>query len=351
MTNLLHIGPRQIGARQPTFVIAEIGVNHDGSLSRALELVHHARHAGADAVKLQIFSAQRLMHGSADFASYQHPCAADDHPQMMLERLELPRDAMRRVVDQIVEAGMIPLATPFSPEDVRTIQELELPAIKIASPDLVNAPLLNAAAASGKPLLLSTGAATMDEVNRTVARLSCADVDFALLHCVSSYPTSNADANLRWIEELTGRFGVPVGFSDHTTEPLAGALAVAAGACIVEKHLTYDRAADGPDHAASADPEDFQKYVAAIRLADQMLGATGKRVLDCELDVRRVSRQSLVAARDINAGVPIGPGDLTVQRPGTGVPAGEVARIVGCRPRRSIPAGTLLQWDMLSDAA
>lgn len=349
MSDVLHIRSRPVGTRRPIFVIAEMGVNHDGSLDRALELVEHARRAGADAVKLQIFSARRLVHDSATFASYQS--VADDRPEAMLRRLELPCSAQRAVVDRIIAAGMIPLATPFSPQDVQTIQQLDLPAIKIASPDLVNVPLLNAAAATGKPLLLSTGAATIDEVNRTVARLTCADIRFALLHCVSSYPTSITDANLCWIGEFAGRFGVPVGFSDHTTEPIAGALAVAAGACIVEKHLTYDRAAPGPDHAASADPVEFAKYVSAIRLAEQMRGTAGKRLLDCEQDVRRVSRQSLVAARDIEAGVPIDPFDVTVQRPGTGLPAAEVTQVVGRRPRRSIPAGTLLQWDMLSDAA
>jgi sialic acid synthase SpsE len=142
-----------------------------------------------------------------------------------------------------------------------------------------------------------------------------------------------------------------VGLSDHTTEPLAGALAVAAGACIVEKHLTYDRTAAGPDHSASAAPTEFADYVSAIRLTEQMLGVAGKRVLDCELDVRRVSRQSLVAARDIDGTAPIAPSDVTVQRPGSGVPAADIARVVGRRPSRFIPAGTMLQWDMLSDAA
>jgi N,N'-diacetyllegionaminate synthase len=203
----------------------------------------------------------------------------------------------------------------------------------------------------GKPLLISTGASTGDEVNDVVARLNGAEANFALLHCVSSYPTHRADANLCWVAELAARYGVPIGYSDHTNEPMSGALAVMSGACIIEKHLTYDRSARGPDHAASADPEQFAAYVAAIRLAETMRGVPGKRVLDCERDVRRVSRQSLVAVRDIGVGQQIQSTDLTVQRPGTGVPAAEAVKIVGRRPCRAIAAGTMLQWDMLSDAA
>jgi N-acetylneuraminate synthase/N,N'-diacetyllegionaminate synthase len=351
MSDALHIGTRTIGAGLPTFVIAEIGVNHDGSPERAMELVRHARRARADAVKLQIFSADRLMHGSATFASYQRQHVADETPDGMLRRCELRAQDLQRIADSIRSEGMIPLATPFSPQDVQVIRQLDLPAIKIASPDLVNLPLLSAAAAARRPLLVSTGAATMDEVHQTVARLIGAEVEFALLHCVSSYPANTADANLCWIDELAARFEVPVGLSDHTTEPQAGALAVMAGACIVEKHLTYDRRAPGPDHAASADPDEFAAYVAAIRLAETMRGAPGKHVLGCERDVRRVSRQSLVAARDIRAGAPIDAEDLTVQRPGTGVPAAKAPSVIGRRPRKAIAAGTMLQWDMLNDAA
>src|SRR5262249_7788821 len=146
---------------------------------------------------------------------------------------------------EIRDRGLIPLATPFSPRDVSLLVELRLPAIKIASPDLVNYPLLKRAGATNLPMLLSTGAATMDEIDRTMMWLGQWQVPAALLHCISSYPASPEDANLCWIKELEQRHGVAVGFSDHTTHELAGALAVAAGACIVEKHLTYDRTASG----------------------------------------------------------------------------------------------------------
>lgn len=346
----IHIHRRKIGPGRSTFVIAEIGVNHDGSLVRALELVRVARDCGADAVKLQIFSARSLMHASSSFATYQKDRCADADPSAMLRKYELREDALREVVGAIRNLGMVPLATPFSPADVDTVESLDLPALKIASPDLVNRVLLERAAQAHRPLLVSCGAATMDEVSDAVAWLREWNASFALLHCVSSYPTPAEQANLCWIGELASWFDVPVGYSDHTTDVHSGAIASAFDACIVEKHLTYDRAAAGPDHAASADPQQFAQYVAMIRSADRMRGTSGKRVLDIERDVRRVSRQSLVLSRPVGAGDMIDQADVTVQRPGTGIPAADISMAIGKRAIRPLAAGTLLTWDML-DAA
>jgi sialic acid synthase SpsE len=258
---------------------------------------------------------------------------------------------LRRIVGEIRRLNLLPLATPFSPEDVGVIESLDLPAIKIASPDVVNWPLLRRAARSGLPMLVSTGAANLNEISSSVAWLRGWGARFALLHCISSYPTPAQSANLCWIGELAERFGVPVGFSDHTTEVVAGAMAVAAGAVILEKHLTYDRGAAGPDHAASLDPHDFADYVQLVRLAERMRGTKGKRVLEIEREVRTVSRQSLVAARDLPAGHRIAEQDLKVQRPGTGIPASALPSIVGQRTSHAIKAGQMLNWQILSDAA
>ncbi|MGD0542616.1 MAG: N-acetylneuraminate synthase family protein, partial [Tepidisphaeraceae bacterium] len=222
-----------------TMVVAEIGVNHDGSLECALALVKAAAQSGADAVKLQIFRADRLMHESAAFAGYQKHSMLDATPIDMLRRFEMDEPELREIVAAIAAAGMIPLATPFSAEDVAVIESLNLPAIKIASPDVVNWPLLKRAAKTRLPLLVSTGAANINEISSSVAWLRGWDAAFALLHCISSYPTPAGNANLCWIRELSERFDVPIGYSDHTTQVMGGALAVAAGAVIVEKHLTY----------------------------------------------------------------------------------------------------------------
>lgn len=345
----IQIGSRGIGPGEPTFIIAEIGVNHDGSLQRALELVRLAASCGADAVKFQVFRATQLLNAASVFADYQKAMTADNTPIDMLRRYELETAEVRQVVREIISLRMVPLATPFSPADVDVIESLRLPALKIASPDLVNRPLLQCAAKLRKPMLVSTGAAEMAEVETTVAWLREWDAQFSLLHCVSAYPTPMNQAHLCWIGELA-KFDVPVGYSDHTTETVCGALAVAAGAAVIERHLTYDRAARGPDHAASSDPVQFQRYVRLIREAEQFRGIAGKHLLDVEQDIRTVSRQSLVMRRNIEAGEVLREQDLTVQRPGTGVPAAQICNAVGRRVSKAIAAGVLLQWDML-DAA
>jgi N,N'-diacetyllegionaminate synthase len=347
---MLRIDGRLVGPRQRTLVVAEIGVNHDGSVDRAIELVQHASSAGADAVKLQVFRATTLIHPSSKFAQYQKQRVREANPAAMLKQYELSREALAHVLEAAHELKLTPLATPFSPDDVDLIDELNLPAIKIASPDLVNQLLLARAAGTGRPIIVSTGAAMMPEVEQAVAWLNQWRAPFALMHCVSSYPTPANQAHLCWIDELA-RFGVPVGYSDHTTELLAGAMAVAAGACIVEKHLTYDRSASGPDHSSSANPVEFAEYVRLIRSAEAMRGSAGKHVLEIERDVRTVSRQSLVLARDLEVGEVIRMGDLTVQRPGTGIAPADVAAAAGRAAKVQLRKGTMLQWDMLTDAA
>lgn len=349
--NAIQLSQSPLFSHRGTLVIAEIGVNHDGSLDRAMELARAASQCGADAVKLQVFRADRLMHSSSEFAEYQKLSILDESPIDMLRRYELDESELRQIVAEIHRLGMMPLATPFSPEDVTLIQSLDLPAIKIASPDVVNWPLLERAARAGLPLLISTGAANLNEISSSVAWLRGWQARFALMHCISSYPTPAKDANLCWIGELAERFSVPVGFSDHTTDILTGSLAVASGAAILEKHLTYDRRATGPDHAASLDSQGFGEYVRLVRLCEQMRGKPGKRVLESEKDVRQLSRQSLVAARDLPAGHCIQAQDLIVQRPGSGIPASAWPSIVGQRTSHAVKAGQMLSWRILSDAA
>ncbi|HEX8910776.1 MAG TPA: N-acetylneuraminate synthase family protein [Humisphaera sp.] len=346
-TKTLQVGGREVGPGKPTFVIAELGVNHDGNLNKALELVKVAAACGADAIKLQVFRATTLMHPSAAFAGYQRERVAESNPIDMLRRYELSRDDLRTIVRAATDLRLATLATPFSLSDVDTLAGLRLPAVKIASPDLVNLPLLREVAHLGRPMILSTGAATLDEVRTTAGWLDGLHVPYALLHCVSSYPVAAADAQLGWVSELDRAFDVPVGYSDHTTHPMAGALAVAAGATILEKHLTYDQRARGPDHSASADPALFERYVRHVREADAMRGLPGKCVLGCERDVRTVSRQSLVLRRTLRAGEQIAAKDLAVQRPGTGISAARWDDVVGSRAACDIPAGTMLQPDMV----
>ncbi|MBV8781825.1 MAG: N-acetylneuraminate synthase family protein [Phycisphaerae bacterium] len=347
--NTMRIGERIIGRGHPTFIIAEIGVNHDGSVDRALELAGTAADCGADAVKLQIFRADQLMHGGAGFAEYQRQRISASNPAEMLRRYELSDSDLLAIVNHIRERNLVPLATPFSISDVERIETLDLPAIKIASPDIVNRPLIRRAMRAKRPMLISTGAATIGEVGRCVDWTLGNSV--ALLHCISSYPVEVSDAHLAWIRELSVRFNVPMGYSDHTIDENAGAFAVAAGACVIEKHLTYDCSATGPDHTASADPAAFARYVRAIRRAEQWMGSGPKRVLPAETDVRSISRQSLVLARAVHAGERIRAEFLLTQRPASGISAADLDDVVGRFTNCDLPAGTMLQWDMIASVA
>ncbi len=335
----MKIGPVDLSQR--VLVIAEIGVNHDGSVDRALELVRAAARAGADAVKVQVFVAERLMHPSARFADYQVGRTEASDPIAMLRQYELDDAALSRIVEEAAKRSLVTIATPFSPEDVPRVVAMGAAAIKIASPDLVNALLLQHACETRLPMIVSTGATTPDEIGGAVGWLTPRCASLALLHCVSSYPTPAEQANLRWIADLA-RFGLPVGYSDHSDQLIAGALAVSAGARIIEKHLTYDTAASGPDHSASFDAEQFEEYVALIRIAERMNGSKRRELLDCEKDVRVVSRQGLVLKRDVRAGETLAISDLTTQRPGDGVSPELLAAHVGMQVRQDMSAGLMI---------
>jgi N,N'-diacetyllegionaminate synthase len=337
----MNIGTREIGAAHPPYVIAELGVNHDGSLSAALKLVDAARQAGADAVKLQWFDAHMLLSKQAALANYQ-TSAGERDPYAMLQRLQLGAGAMARVFEYAQSLEMQTIVTVFSVELVDEADELPWDAYKIASPDIVNRPLIDRIRATGEPTLLSAGAATLDEVACAVKWLG--DHPFMLLQCVSAYPTPDEHASLGGIRALAAEFPHPsgVGYSDHTTALDTGALAVTCGACLLEKHLTLDRNSAGPDHAASLDPDGFADYVRLARRAFNMIGPLDKDVLDIEREVRSLSRQSVTTKRDLAAGHVLAPADLTVKRPGTGLPAAALGICVGRKLKRSVAADTQL---------
>lgn len=338
----MKIRDRHIAAGLEPYIIAELGVNHDGSPERALGLVDAAAAAGADAIKLQLFEARRLMSRAAVLAAYQRSAGEQD-PVAMLERLELSLDAMAGVIDRARARGVHAIVTVFSVELVAGADRLAWDAYKTASPDIINRPLLDALLATGRPLVLSTGAATAEEVSRAMTWLVPAFPRMAVLQCVSSYPAAPEHAALGGIGALRDLCPAPVGYSDHTALIETGGLAVAAGACVLEKHLTYDRRAAGPDHAASLEPSQFAEYVRLARLAHRALGPAEKRVQAAEENVRRVSRQSLVTARPLAAGHRLGPADLTVKRPGTGIEPWRMAEVLGRALARGVDADVPLE--------
>ena len=336
----LSIGGRTVGAGNAPFVIAEIGVNHDGDLARACELVHAARRAGADAAKFQMFDAAMLMSRDSVLAAYQRERGARD-PRELLQGLQLPPEALGELAEECLRAGIVPIVTVFSLPLVEIARMQPWQAFKTASPDLVNLPLLRAVSSLGRPLVVSTGAATREEVAQG-ARWLEPHRDLAFLQCTSSYPSRDDYAAIGGMHEIAAITGRAVGYSDHTASIDTGAIAVAAGATILEKHLTYDRGATGPDHAASLDPNQFAAYVQLARRAARMIGPPLKELQAVERDVRAVSRQSLVAARDLPPTHLVRPEDLCVKRPGTGICASRFDEIVGRRLARAVEADRVL---------
>lgn len=346
----MKIGDRHIGPGHAPYIIAEIGVNHDGSPERAVQLVGTARDAGADAVKFQLFETDRLMSAAARLAAYQQR-AGETEPFAMLRRLELTARQLAPAVEHAHQLGLHAIVTVFSVELVPLADELPWDAYKTASPDIINRPLLHAAADTGRPLIISTGASTLDEVARAARWLVDARNRLAALQCVSSYPAP--DDALAGIPAIAHATALPTGYSDHTPSVETGAEAVRCGACILEKHLTHDTSAQGPDHAASLDAPAFARYAELARRAipGSRTIAPDKRILDCERDVRDVSRQSLVAARTLRPGDPITRDALTIKRPGTGIPPFMLDDLIGRHAARTIDADTPITPDDITPRA
>jgi N,N'-diacetyllegionaminate synthase len=345
----IEIAGRAIGDGHPCFVIAEAGVNHNGDPRLARELVRVAAEAGADAVKFQTFAAERLATAAAPKASYQVArTERDESAQAMLRRLELDRDDHVQLIADCKSAGVMFLSSAFDEASADMLDELGVNAFKVPSGEITNVSYLRHVAAKKRPLIVSTGMSTLEEVEVAVAAIrETADVPLVLLHCVSLYPAPVAGTNLRAMETMRARFGVPVGYSDHTEGLTAALAAVALGAAVIEKHFTVDRALPGPDHAASLEPEELRALVQGIRGVESALGDGVKRPLPEEAETAVVARKSVVAATDIQAGAAIERDMLAIKRPGTGLPPAKLDWVVGRAARRAIPAGTLITEDMV----
>ena len=345
----VNVGTHRIAPGAPTFIVAEAGVNHNGSTETALRLVDVAASAGADAVKFQMFHAAELTAVGATTAGYQRRGCGEPSQRAMLAQLELSHTEFLRIKKRCEQRSILFLATPFGILDVTDLQNLGVGAIKIASTDLTNDSLLAAAAATELPLIVSTGASSEDEIRSGVGWLwrQGARDRLILLHCISCYPTPIEALNLRAIATLQRCFGVPCGLSDHTTSTQTGSWAVAAGACLLEKHFTLDPTAKGPDHAMSLSPHQLAEYVATVRTAEAALGNGQLGMTDLEAEVARVARRSVVAASDIPAGTRFTAEMLTLKRPGTGIGSGEIDELIGRRASVDIAQDTTLKWDMV----
>ena len=337
---------------EAVFVIAEAGVNHNGDLGMALALCDAARAAGADAVKFQTFRAEDLVVPGAPTAEYQKRQTGEQDQFGMLRKLELSREQHERIRDHCAATGIEFFSTPFSLDAVDLLVGLGVQRMKLPSGELTHRALVEHACATGLPVLLSTGMATLEEVREALAWAAAARGSLAgvtVLHCTSAYPAPDEALNLRAITTMREALGLPVGYSDHSTGIEAALAAVSLGATVIEKHLTLDRKLPGPDHAASLEPEDFGAMVRGIRRITAMLGDGVKAPRREEQDAARVARRSIVAAVDIPAGTALEASMLACRRPATGIAPGEWDRVVGRVARGAIPAGSELQWDWLQD--
>jgi N-acetylneuraminate synthase len=344
-----EVAGRAIAAGRPVFVIAEAGVNHNGDPALARALIDAAADSAADAVKFQTFRTAALTSRTAPKAAYQiEATGAGESQSEMLVRLELSTETLRTLQAHAAARGIVFFSTPFDEASADTLGALGVPMFKIPSGEITNLPLLRHIAAKGKPIILSTGMSTVDEVAQALAAIGdVADVPVAILHCVSAYPAPVGEVNLRAMDALRDRFGRPVGLSDHTLGVEIALAAVARGAAIVEKHLTLDKNLPGPDHRASLEPAEMTALVRGIRNIEAALGDGVKRPMPSELDTRRVARKSLVAARALRAGEELVKDAVAVKRPGTGISPAELERALGRRVRRDLAADDVIDWTAL----
>ncbi len=344
-----------------TFVIAEAGVNHNGDPKMAIALADAALAAGADAVKFQTFRAEDVVSASAPTADYQRTNTGATSQFEMIKALELDEEGHRAVARYCERIGIEFFSTPFSPQAVDLLTGLGVRRLKLPSGEITNRPLLQKAAGTGLPLLLSTGMSTLDEVRTAVGWIEqvwasgkrpSAPPALVVLHCTSAYPAPADALNLRAIRALADAFPeLPVGYSDHSQGIEAALAAVALGARVIEKHLTLDKSLPGPDHRASADPAEFAALVAALRRVEPMLGDGIKRPHPVEENTRDVARRSVVSTRALPAGHVLTQDDLALRRPGTGIAPDRIESLAGRRLREAVAADVPLQWSILEEGA
>lgn len=332
------------------FVIAEAGVNHNGDISLALQLCDAAKGAGADAVKFQTFRAEDLVVRGAPTAKYQERQTGAQDQFLMLEKLELSKDQHEFIKAHCDAIGIEFFSTPFSLAAVDMLLKLGVRRLKLSSGELTHRALVEHAAATQLPLLMSTGMGTMQEINEAITWVLAARGHLngvVVLHCTSAYPAPDGALNLRAMVSMAADLGLLTGYSDHSLGIEAPLAAVALGASVIEKHLTLDRHFPGPDHSASLEPGEFAQMVSGIRRVSAMLGDGVKVPLPEELDTARVARRSVVAAMDITAGDIFTDEKLICRRPATGIAPRHLPELYGRRAAVAITTGSALQWNMV----
>jgi sialic acid synthase SpsE len=345
------IGDRGVGPEHPCYVIAEAGANHNRDLPTALRLIEVAADAGADAVKFQTYTAEGLYSRLTPDMRYLKEkglLANQESVWELIKRVEIPWEWHEDLARHAASCGITFFSTPFEDAAVDILEAVGVPAYKIASYEVNHYPLIERVARTGKPVLISTGMASLGDIERALDAAAAAGArDLMVMHCAVNYPPRFADLNLRAITTMRSAFGIPIGWSDHTPGHTADVVAVTLGACAVEKHFTLSRGQAGPDHPFALEPTELAAMVSAIRETEEALGSSVKRVTDAEADLFRLGRRSLVAARDVAAGNELTRADLAIKRPGFGIPVDALDQVIGRHVARDVAGDQVLEWDDL----
>ncbi len=348
MKGRVKIGDRWVGEGEPTFIIAEVGANHDKKLSQAKELIDVAVDAAADAVKFQVYSAETLYSRKTPQFSYLKELNVTKSTYEIIEENELPRQWLKELAEYCQNKGIIFLASPFDREAVDQLYDLGTPAYKWASFEIVDLPLLKYASSKGKPMLLSTGMCNLAEIQEAIdAVYSTGNKDIILLHCTSLYPTKPSQVNLRMMDTMKNTFHLPVGLSDHTLGTAIPIAAVVRGACVIEKHFTLNRKLKGPDHSFALEPDELTQMVRAIREAEEGLGSPIKKMITEEKEMARLGRRSIIAKVDIPKGTKLIEDMLIIKRPGYGIKPKFLDAVIGREAKRDIEKDEIIAWKML----
>lgn len=345
----IRIGKRAVGPGAPAYLVAEMSANHGQDFKQAVRIIEAAKDAGADAVKLQTYTPDTLTINSrnACFQIGKGTIWEGRHLYELYGEAYTPWEWQPKLKRVAEDLGLDFFSTPFDATAVAFLERMDVPAHKIASFELIDHALLRCVAATGKPIIMSTGMATLEEIDEAVAVLRAAGcTQLALLKCTSAYPAPADEMNLRTIPDLAARFGVPTGLSDHTLGIAVPVAAVALGACIIEKHFTLSRAVPGPDASFSLEPQEFQEMVAAIRTAEKALGSVSYALSPAE-EASRMFRRSLFIVADVAAGELFTENNVRSIRPGHGLAPKHLPEVLGRRAARAIARGTPLAWDML----
>ncbi len=349
MNREIQLGKHSISESNPCFIIAEAGVNHNGNVDMAIELVRKAKECGADCVKFQTFKAERVVSKTAPKAAYQMETTNPEESQLdMLRKLELKRQDYVSIIEACKSEGICFLSTPYSTEDIDFLDELGVSAYKVASGQTVEPFFLKYLAKKKKPIILSTGMCTLAEVDEAIRTIrATGNENVAVLQCTTNYPSASCDANLNAMVTMRNACNVLAGYSDHTTTSTACIAAIALGACIIERHFTLDKHLPGPDHSSSSDPGEFLKLVELIRETESVLGSGLK--VPCESEERNIPgmRRGLVAAKDIKAGEEFTHENITAKRPLRGLPPKLLHQILGRKASTSIPAETPIDFEVI----